>query len=493
MLSLLVSLPFIIFVVLLLFKKTRLVTLALYSTFAATVIALIVWKMDPKYITASFGKGALVALDIYMIIFGAIFFLEIVRKNKIIENISYYLESFSRDLRVQVIFLGWFLVNFLEGTAGFGTASTVVVPLLMTLGVSPLNAVIIGMLGNSASGLFGAAGTPIKIGFGSLANSDLAQYAVLINMAGFLVPVFILWFLIKSHNKPIKEFYEALPFALWSGIAFSVSSVLVLPLGVEFPSILGSVIGLVLVLITTKLGIFIPKLEADLIESTKKPTLSLGKTILPYVLFILLLIVGKILLISSGYKVDMLIPHTIAFFNPGIVFVITGIIVAVFYKLSIRDAAIAAKLSFTKSFEPFAVITLMSAFAQLMLNSQHNFSGMTSMVNVLADNFDNMLLPIWAPVLGAFGSFLTGSVTVSNIMFSNFLFHSATDLNMPANVILALAAAGGAAGNMIAMGDIITSESVVGLINSERKVLKAVIVPCIIYITLIAIIGIIIV
>jgi len=54
---------------------------------------------------ASSLKGLLVALDILVIIFGAILFLEIIKKLKVIDSISYYLESFSKDYRVQIIIL----------------------------------------------------------------------------------------------------------------------------------------------------------------------------------------------------------------------------------------------------------------------------------------------------------------------------------------------------------------------------------------------------
>ena len=92
-------------------------------------------------------------------------------------------------------------------------------------------------------------------------------------------------------------------------------------------------------------------------------------------------------------------------------------------------------------------------------------------------------------MVGAFGSFLTGSATVSNLMFGNFLATAARDLSLSVDKILALALVGGAAGNMIALADIMAAEAVVGLKNEERKVLKGVIIPCAIYILLIGVIG----
>ena len=66
------------------------------------------------------------------------FFLEVTKGLKIIESISYHLETFSKDLRVQVIMLAWLFEAFLEGTAGFGVPAAVVAPLLIGLGIKPI-------------------------------------------------------------------------------------------------------------------------------------------------------------------------------------------------------------------------------------------------------------------------------------------------------------------------------------------------------------------
>lgn len=481
--------PFAVFLVLLLVKKTPLIWVSLITLVIVILTAVFYWKILPVFLFGSIEKGSLVALDIFFIIFGAIFFLEIMRETKIIENISFYLESISKDLRIQVIFLAWFFENFLEGTAGFGTPSTVVAPLLVGLGISPINAVIIALLGNSASVVFGAAGTPIKVGFGSLAGATVPMTAAILNSVGILVPVFMLWFLTKGKTNSKKEFFEALPFAIWAGIAFAIPSIFTVALGQEFPSILGSVIGLVLVLVTTKLGIFVPKTEKELVDSTKKATLPIAKVLFPYALLIVLLVAGKFLIGSAGVAIPILVKHTFAYFNPGFAFIIAGVITILVFKIGAKVSANSIGLSFKRSVEPFLVIASMSGIAQVMVNSVHNFSGLPSMIDFFAVHVKNVLLPLWAPVVGAFGSFLTGSATVSNLMFGNFLAVSAHDLGIGVDKILALALVGGAAGNMIALADIIAAEAVVGLKNEERKVLGGVIIPCLIYIILLGIAG----
>src|SRR4030042_395412 len=277
--AVLAAAPFILFFILLLWKKTPLVWVSFVTLVLVTALATLYWQVYPAYIFGSLFKGFFVALDILFIIFGAIFFLEIARETKIIENIGYHLESISKDLRVQVIFLAWFFENFLEGTAGFGTPSAIVAPLLVGLGITPINAVIISLLGISASGVFGAGGTPIKVGFGALAGASVPLTAATLNLIGILVPVFMLWFLTKDKENGKKEFVEALPFAVWAGVAFAVPSIFSVFIGQDFPSILGAVAGLIPVFVTTKLGIFIPKMEKELVDTPRPARLPLGKVL----------------------------------------------------------------------------------------------------------------------------------------------------------------------------------------------------------------------
>ncbi|KKS96258.1 MAG: hypothetical protein UV71_C0001G0132 [Microgenomates group bacterium GW2011_GWC1_43_13] len=481
--------PFILFLILLLWRKTPLIWVSFITLVLVIALAAVYWQVYPAYILGSLLKGFFVALDIFFIIFGAIFFLEIMRGTKIIENIGYHLESISKDLRIQVIFLAWFFENFLEGTAGFGTPSIVVAPLLVGLGIAPINAAIIAILGNSTSGIFGAAGTPIKVGFGSLAGASVPLTAAYINLVGILVPVFMLWFLIKGKKESRKEFFEALPFAIWAGIAFCVPSILTVPFGQEFPSIIGSVIGLALVFATTKLGIFVPRKEKELVDNPRPATLSPGRVMFPYLLLILILIAGKFILGSSGVQIPIIIRHTFAYFNPGFAFMIAGFVALLAFKRDVVFFKSSIKLAFKRSLGPFWVIVFMSAISQIMVTSVNNLKSLPSMVEFLAVHVKNIFLPLWAPIVGAFGSFLTGSITVSNLMFGNFLAAAAGELNFSVDKILALALVGAAAGNMIALADIMAAEAAVGLKNEERKILKGVIIPCAIYVGLVGLVG----
>jgi lactate permease len=474
--------PFVIFILLLLWKRTSLLTASLISLGATVLTVIFYWQSPTGVVLSAFPKSFFIAFDIFLIILGAVFFLDILKKYGVIDNISHLLESFSKDFRVQVILLAWFFENFIEGTAGFGTPSAIVAPILVALGISPIRAVVIALLGNSTSVVFGAAGTPIRVGFAGLTVTGVPLQAALFNCVGLLVPVFMLWSLTRKEEDGGRKFREGLPFAIWSGVAFVVPSVFLTFLGQEFPSILGAVIGVVLVLVTCRLKIFMPKtLWIKQVSASLKTTPSLFKIAGPYLLLILLLIVGKITLGGLAITFDLLGPQKINLFNPGIAFILAAVPVVIWGIKNKKVFFDSVRSSFRKTLEPFAVIAAVSAVVQLMLNS--------GSLIYIARGFENVFLPLTAPIIGAFGSFLTGSATISNIMFGKLVAGAGQILNFNVATILALELVGAAAGNMIALADILAAETVLGLKNQEKEVLKGVIIPCLVYVGLVGLIA----
>jgi len=492
-LSLLALCPFLVFMVLLLSKKASLLNTAIITLCLVTLAMIFGWQILPNYLLYSFIKGFWVAFDIFIIIFGAIFFLEVLEKEKIIDNLISLLEGLSKDYRVKIIILAWFLESFLEGTTGFGAPLVIVAPLLVGLGLSPMTAVVICLLGNSTSNLFGAVGAPIRIGFAGLNTSLIPRHAASLNLVGLIVPTFMLWVLSGQHQDRQKYFWEALPFALWSGFAFVVPSLLITNLGQEFPSILGAAVGLSLVILTIRLKIFVPKKIRTLKEEQRLiATLPIGKVVFPYLLLISFLILGKIWLGAKG--IDFLIggeiKHRFSCFNPGFAFILAGALVVYLEKKQKQIIFQSLSTALKRTLEPFSVIVCLSAVVQLMTYSNYNYSGLPSVLNLLAKNFETPLLPFWSPFIGAFGSFLTGSITISNLMFGNFLNLASNAIKLDANKILALEAVGAAAGNMLALADMLVVETIVGLKHQEREILKAVVLPCLIYILLVGLLGI---
>ena len=300
----------------------------------------------------------------------------------------------------------------------------------------------------------------------------------------------MLWLIVAKEKNRKKLFFEGLPFSIWAGVAFVIPSVLTVFLGQEFPSILGAFIALAIVLLTTKLKIFTPKsnMGSHLAKPPEKRIPAI-KAITPYLLLIAALISGKFILSSATITLPTVIKHSINLFNPGFAFLLVAIPLELLINKKNNHITSIGKASFMRAMGPFLVILFMSGVVQIMVNSFQNPLGFPSMIEVLASNFKNNLIAFWAPLIGAFGSFITGSVTISNLMFGNIVSLAAIELNKNVSIILALTLVGAAAGNMIALADIISAESVVGLKNKERTVIKGVIVPCLFYLTMTGIVG----
>ena len=169
-----------------------------------------------------------------------------------------------------------------------------------------------------------------------------------------------------------------------------------------------------------------------------------------------------------------------------------GIIVALIWRSRKKIFSASTKLAIKGTIGPFLVIASMLAMVQIMINSGQNLSGLSSAITIISKIFETTFLPFFAPFVGAFGGFMTGSVTVSNIMFGTLFSTAATNLGLSVSIILALAVVGAAAGNMIALADILTAEAAVGEKNAERQILKGVFIPCLTYLIILGIIGLII-
>jgi lactate permease len=89
--------------------------------------------------------------------------------------------------------------------------------------------------------------------------------------------------------------------------------------------------------------------------------------------------------------------------------------------------------------------------------------------------------PAVSPLLGALGSFVTGSATASNILFADFHVAVATATGFSALLPLAGQGFGAAIGNIVAPHNIIAGAATVGLIGREAVTLRQTIPVCLLY------------
>ena len=252
----------------------------------AVVLALFAWHVAPAHIAASTIEGLFITFNILFIIFGAILLLNTLKYSGGVKAIRDGFTSISTDRRVQVVIIAWLFGAFIEGAAGFGTPAAVVGPLLVALGFPAMCAVMIGMMVQSTPVTFGAVGTPILVGVtGGLENPELTarlaevgwsfdamiqqiatSAALFHGITGTLMPLLMVMMMTRFYGerKSWREGLKIVPFALFGGLAFTVPYTLTGAfLGPEFPSLLGSLIGLAIVTFAAQRGFLLPEESWD--------------------------------------------------------------------------------------------------------------------------------------------------------------------------------------------------------------------------------------
>ncbi|MCY6484590.1 L-lactate permease [Clostridium aestuarii] len=488
----------------------------------AGIIATIFWKMPGKWIAAATICGAINTIDILLIVYGALLILQIMRKSGGINGIAQSMANVSTDRRVQVIVIGFLMEAFFEGAAGFGTPAAVAAPLLVGLGFPPLIAAMVALIGNSAPVSYGAAGTPLIGGFANLEtivknvgyNGEF--HALLASVGGFTA---ILHFLVGSFiplamvctmtliaDKSIKKGLEVWPLALFGGLVFTVPEVVIANVvGPELPSLLGSLIAIPIFVSIIKKGLFVPKnnwdfkpveeweedwqgeVAASCDKSNNGQAMSAGKAWAPYVLIGILLLLGRLkwigitpILKSWDITWHNILGTSISrgitpLYNPGIIpFMLVALVIPFMHGLD-RKEAFKAWGETLKQIKSAAIALFFALGMTYILMNSGAATGADSMLIVMAKTAAVLAGSGWyiiAPIVGALGSFISGSATVSDIMFGGLQLSAAKEIGLPIIPILSLQAIGGAAGNMICVHNVVAALTTVGLIGKEGKILR---------------------
>ena len=495
------------------------------------IIGVTVWKMDILTITAQTIAGFLNSLDATLVIFGAILVMNTLKKSGAMNSIKAGFKSVSDDKRIQAIIIGFMFGSFIEGGAGYGTPAALAGPLLVSLGFPPLAAATVALIYDSAAVSFGAVGTPVNTSMSQLkdtlaaGNIDFGEYlseltlwsAIPHMVFAIFLPFVGIAVLTKFFGKErsFKPAFEVMPFAIFAGLCFSVPYFLIAAvLGPEFPSLFSSIIGLVITILAASAGFLVPKKSwsfADASEwddSWKSKTaqeeeevegkpMSLILAWMPYVIIAVLLVLTRIdaiglksilandIVINTGniFGVENASYSFKPAWLPGIVpFMLVAIITIPLHKMSAK----AAKEAWVDSLKQIASAAIAIAFGvalvQIMKNSAT--AEMKGMMTIMAEFLAGLAGKAYifiAPFIGVLGSFISGSNTVSNILFTNLQFDTAAQLGLSTVAIVALQVVGGAIGNITCINNVVAACATVGTTGAEGKIIKTNIIPMIVY------------
>ncbi len=509
------------------------------------VIAWLGWEYPLREIAASSIQGLFITFDILYIIFGAILLLTLLKYSGAVTVIRRGFRAISPDRRVQVVVICWLFGSFIEGAAGFGTPAAIVAPLMVALGFPAMAAVMLGLMVQSTAVTFGAVGTPILVGVrGGLENPDLdarlaaagldfpdylqlvtSDVVILHAIAGTVIPTLMVMMMTRffGANRSWREGLEILPFTIFGGLAFTIPYLLTGTfLGPEFPSLLGALAGLAIVVPATRNGFLQPKTPWDFPDRDRWPSTWLGsidisqdrmdapahltplKAWSPYLFLAALLVLSRLpqlpfqqWLTSVKISWDNILGTGInasssVLYLPGTMLLIVVGISFFMHRMRWPQARKAFRESAAMLLGAGFVLVFTIPMVRIYINSGGNPAGLPAMPIAMAEwiaEHVGMVYPFFAPSIGALGAFIAGSNTVSNLMFALFQYGVAERLAMPTVFMVALQAVGAAAGNMIAIHNVVAASATVGLLGREGEVLRKTVLPTTYYVLLVGIMG----
>lgn len=506
---------------------------------AGLALAWGIWGQTPLRLVALCIEGVITALGVLIIVFGALLIYATLEESGAMETIQYGMRSISPDRRVQAIIIGYMFAAFIEGAAGFGTPAALAAPLLLGLGFPPLCAVILCLVFNSFPVTTGVAGIPTLAGFQSvqdvgmqaLGTSDpslvyqmIAKYASLMHLPMiFILPILMLGFMTRffGANHSWKEGFRAWKYCLMASLCFAIPYMTLAWLtGPELPSLIGGLLGLGVLVYLTKKGIGVPTdgvwdfPPMSSWDSEWTGTLTAGDSSgqrarmsqlmawMPYILCGLILMVTRVPFFGlkpfvTGYGVVSVtnilgfpgVGTKIQLLNlPGTIpFILVALITIPLHSMSGNNVKNAWKQALSNIKAPTIALISAVALVSVLKGSGVNDLGLPSMPMVMAE-FMAFLTgnawPLLASYVGGLGAFITGSCTVSNMLFANFQWNVADALQystMGHFYILAAQGVGGAMGNMICVHNIVAACAVLGLIGHEGAILRRTIFPFLLY------------
>jgi len=503
-------------------------------------LALGVWGLGPVQIAAASVEGLVIAAGLLYIIFGALLLLATLTASGAMHTIRSAFTRISPDRRVQAIIVGWLFGSFIEGASGFGTPAAVAAPLMLALGFPAMAAVMVGLIIQSTPVSFGAVGTPVLVGlFGGLTGSPavddhlamlgmtLGEYlsfvavriAVLHAAAGTLIPLFLVCMLTGffGRNRSFAEGLGVWKFALFSAFAMTLPYVAVaVLLGPEFPSLLGGLIGLSVVVFSAQRGFLLPtaawdfapraewepdwmgRVDPDRDLAVDRPAMGIGRAWTPYLLVALILVLTRIpFLPLQGTLTGVTLSWRNLFgtginaslqplYLPGSVFLLVIGMTYLLHGMNLPQIWKSWRVAGGQIVGAGVALLFALPLVRVFINSgpAFNTSGLQSMPITLAEGAASIAgatWPFFAPWIGALGAFIAGSNTVSNLTFGLFQFATAQSIGASPEIVVAAQAVGGAAGNMITVHNVVAAAATVGLLGQEGRLLRKTLVPMVYY------------
>ena len=386
------------------------------------------------------------------------------------------LSGLTDNKRIQGLLIAWFFGLFIEGAAGFGTPVALGAPLLLGLGYSPVRAVMLALVGHAAGVSFGAVGTPTlaQLELSGLDPQGVAGHVAALHAAlGWLLLIATVRL---ADDGPLSR--ADIGWALAAGVCFFIPSLALAALaGPELPSLAGALIGAALFVVLIRRFGRRDTVSGDL------PVRALLADVAPYLVIVVLVLATRLIPplqaatseVSFGWDLFERFSGSFApLYHPGTL-LWCGLLIGAALTGRLAATGGAAREALGRLVMVSVALVIMLSLSRLMVQS--------GMITTLADAAaqTGVFWPVLAPSVGVLGTFITGSATTSNILFTELQLSAAQALNLPPVTMVAAQGFGSAAGNIIAPHNIIAGAATVGLVGREGEVLGRVVLICAAY------------
>ena len=514
--------PVLLLIVLMAFFKMSGDKSSIISLIVTMLIALFGFAFSVDNLFYSFLYGALKAVSpILIIILMAIFSYNVLLKTEKMEIIKQQFTSISTDKSIQVLLLTWGFGGLLEAMAGFGTAVAIPAAILISLGFKPIFSATVSLIANSVATAFGAIGTPVLV-LAKETNLDvlhLSTNVVLqLSVLMFLIPL-VLLFLTNPKLKALpKNIFLAL---LVGGVSLAGQYLAARYMGAESPAIIGSILSIIVI-------VLYGKLTASKEEKERKSTLR-TKDILNawsiYLLILFLIILTSPLFpelrstLENNWITRISLPinastvnYTISWLtHAGVLLFLGTFIGGLIQGAKVKELFIVLWNTVKQLKKTFITVICLVGLSTIMdasgmiaiiasalatvtviclvgLSTIMDSAGMIAVIATALATATGSLYPLFAPVIGCLGTFITGSDTSSNILFGKLQASVAGQIHVSPDWLSAANTVGATGGKIISPQSIAIATSAGNQQGKEGEILKAAIPYALAYVVITGII-----
>lgn len=455
-----------------LMTKIKMHWITFFTMIVATILSF-VWNTNYDLLLVSFVEGFVLAMiPIMWIIFAAVFTYFISVKTGSIEKIKTFLNSITEDKNIQAVLIAFCFGGFLESVAGFGTAVAIPTGMLVSLGFHPVKAAVISLVANSVPVAFGALGLPVIV-LSNLVKEPLEQITRFVALQLIPFSMLIPLLIVIISNDGFKGIGKSVKDALIIGFVFTLTQTFVaFFLGPELVAVLGSLVSLATIVV---------------IRQFKNPNPYLKDVILPmlnYAILLVLVILTRLVFPEYLNKYPFVITFEVYgklmkidyLTTPGTLLLVSSLISAFVMRVNFKTIL----ETFVETLDKIKWSTLTIVSIVILAKVMGN-TGMIISTATLIASVSGILYPLFSPLVGAIGTFITGSDTSSNILFGVLQKETAKNLGLNVEWIASSNTSGATAGKMISPQSIAVASSAVGLQGYEKQIISTTLPICIGY------------